>query len=205
MALSLAQLAVVSQQEHFQMAAYPLLSFERQLFSQQQKNWPDLRMVKPLANMQSSNSARFMVSWCHGASGLGLSRIELLKYLPADSVMIRQEIEDALQTTLNKGFGYNHSLCHGDLGNLELLLSATEQLDQAHYLEPLTRLTALLLESGEHNGWVTGLPLGVETPGIMLGLAGIGYEFLRLAQPQRIPNLLLLAPPSGVTAMEHSL
>jgi type 2 lantibiotic biosynthesis protein LanM len=198
MALSLAQLAAVSQQEHFQTAALALLSFERQLFSPQRKNWPDLRIVKASMHTQSPNAARFMVAWCHGATGVGLSRIELLKYLHCDNAMLQQEIEAALQTTLNEGFGYNHSLCHGDLGNLELLLSATEQLDQSHYLEPLTRLTAVLLESGERNGWVTGLPLGVETPGLMLGLAGIGYEFLRLAQPQRIPNLLLLAPPIHV-------
>jgi lantibiotic modifying enzyme len=200
MALSLAQLAAVSQQEHFQTAALALLSFERQLFSPQRKNWPDLRIVKASMHTQSPNAARFMVAWCHGATGVGLSRIELLKYLHSDNAMLQQEIEAALQTTLNEGFGYNHSLCHGDLGNLELLLSATEQLDQSHYLEPLTRLTAVLLESGERNGWVTGLPLGVETPGLMLGLAGIGYEFLRLAQPQRIPNLLLLAPPIHVAA-----
>jgi type 2 lantibiotic biosynthesis protein LanM len=200
MALSLAQLADVSQQASFQTAALTLLSFERQLFSPQQKNWPDLRPVKPPANAQVPNPARFMVAWCHGATGLGLSRIELLKYMHNDSAAIEQEIEIALQTTLNEGFGYNHSLCHGDLGNLEILLSATEQLEMAHYLEPLTRLTAVLLESGERNGWVTGLPLGVETPGIMLGLAGMGYEFLRLAQPQHIPNLLLLAPPINVAA-----
>lgn len=200
MALSLAKLAVVSQQEHFRTAASSLLAFERQLFSPQKQNWPDLRVIKDSATSQTSPAKRFMVAWCHGAAGLGLSRIELLKYMPADSAMIQQEIEAALQTTLNEGFGYNHSLCHGDLGNLELLLSATEQLDMHHYLDPLTRLTAVLLESGERNGWVTGLPLGVETPGIMLGLAGIGYELLRLAHPRHIPNLLLLAPPIHVAA-----
>ena len=200
MALSLAQLASVSQQEHFQVAACTLLSFERQLFSLQKQNWPDLRVIKPPVYNQLPNASRFMVAWCHGATGLGLSRIELLKYMHNDKAMIYQEIEVALQTTLKEGFSYNHSLCHGDLGNLELLLSATEQLDMTHYLEPLTRLTAVLLESGERNGWVTGLPLGVETPGLMLGLAGIGYEFLRLAQPHNIPNLLLLAPPIRVLA-----
>jgi hypothetical protein len=46
-------------------------------------------------------------------------------------------------------------------------------------------------------GWVTGVPLGVETPGLMTGLAGIGYELLRLAAPERVPSVLLLAPPAG--------
>ena len=36
---------------------------------------------------------------------------------------------------------------------------------------------------------------GVETPGLMVGLAGIGYELLRLADPAVIPSILLLEPP----------
>jgi lantibiotic modifying enzyme len=42
---------------------------------------------------------------------------------------------------------------------------------------------------------VTGVPLGVETPGFMVGLAGIGYQLLRLARPDEVPSALLLAPP----------
>ena len=39
------------------------------------------------------------------------------------------------------------------------------------------------------------MPLGVETPGLMTGLAGIGYGLLRLAAPERVPNVLGLAAP----------
>jgi lantibiotic modifying enzyme len=30
----------------------------------------------------------------------------------------------------------------------------------------------------------------------MVGLSGIGYQLLRLAEPDRVPSVLLLAPPS---------
>ncbi|GHO83568.1 type 2 lanthipeptide synthetase LanM family protein [Dictyobacter formicarum] len=194
MALSLVKLSVVCQQERFRIAASALLSFERQLFSSAHNNWPDLRPAPVGADQSLANAAsRFVVAWCHGAAGLGLSRMELLRY--DDNAILRQEVDIALKTTLKEGFGFNHSLCHGDLGNLELLLTATQRLGMTQYLEPLTQLTAMLLECGERTGWVSGLPLGVETPGMMLGLAGIGYELLRLAQPQVVPNLLLLAPP----------
>jgi lantibiotic modifying enzyme len=56
-------------------------------------------------------------------------------------------------------------------------------------------MTAMLLESIDTYGWVTGVPLKVETPGLMHGLAGIGYELLRLAEPENVPSVLLLAPP----------
>jgi lantibiotic modifying enzyme len=35
----------------------------------------------------------------------------------------------------------------------------------------------------------------VETPDLMVGLAGIGYELLRLAEPSVVPALLTLEPP----------
>jgi lantibiotic modifying enzyme len=36
----------------------------------------------------------------------------------------------------------------------------------------------------------------VETPGFMVGLAGIGYQLLRLAEPENVPSALVLAPPT---------
>jgi hypothetical protein len=35
----------------------------------------------------------------------------------------------------------------------------------------------------------------VETPGLMIGLAGIGYGLLRLARPNDVPSVLQLAAP----------
>jgi hypothetical protein len=37
--------------------------------------------------------------------------------------------------------------------------------------------------------------LAVETPGLMTGLAGIGYGLLRLAVPTRVPSVLVLEGP----------
>jgi len=57
------------------------------------------------------------------------------------------------------------------------------------------RLSALILEDIEQNGWCTGAPKFVETPGLMVGIAGIGYELLRLAEPELVPSVLTLAAP----------
>ena len=88
-----------------------------------------------------------------------------------------------------------HSLCHGDLGNLELLLSAGETLDAPYWRSQTQRLSAIVLESIGRDGWLCGAPLGVESPGPMTGLVGIGYELLRLANPGGVPSVLVLAPP----------
>jgi lantibiotic modifying enzyme len=55
--------------------------------------------------------------------------------------------------------------------------------------------SADIVARARHGDWRCGVPAGVETPGLMLGLAGIGYGLLRLGLPNRIPSLLSLAPP----------
>jgi lantibiotic modifying enzyme len=37
----------------------------------------------------------------------------------------------------------------------------------------------------------------VESPGLMTGLAGIGYGLLRVAAPARVPSVLTLEGPHG--------
>ena len=90
----------------------------------------------------------------------------------------------------------NHSLCHGALGNAEFLLEAARRLDRPQDHEALKRAIRLVMTSLEDNGPVPGVPLGVETPGLMTGLAGIGYGLLRHSEPDKVPSALLLAPAS---------
>jgi len=184
-ALSLLRLAEVSQEERFRQAALQAIAYERSLFDADHRNWP--RILR-------QGDKDMPVAWCHGAPGIGLARLAALAYL--DDEQIRQEIEIALDTTLKRGFGHNQSICHGDLGNLETVLVATQVLDEPRYCTDLKRLTALVFNGIQEHGWVTGVPLGVETPGLMTGLAGIGYELLRLAEPERVPSVLLLASPA---------
>jgi lantibiotic modifying enzyme len=106
-----------------------------------------------------------------------------------------EEIEIGLHTTFAHGFSGGHSLCHGSLGNIEAFLSAWQVLRDPRYHVQLEQLTALVLDSIETRGYLMGTPHGVETPGLMVGLAGIGYELLRLAEPDKVPSLLVMAPP----------
>jgi lantibiotic modifying enzyme len=168
------------------------MHYERSLFSPEQQNWCDLRksMDTPTSGEQE---ASYMIAWCHGAAGIGLGRLKSLQYI--NDATIRAEIDAAIQTTLTRGFGSNHSLCHGDMGNIELPLMAAQVLDDPKLLQTVRQLAASLLESIETQGWITGIPMGIETPGLMTGLAGTGYMLLRLAAPDRVPSVLTLAEP----------
>jgi type 2 lantibiotic biosynthesis protein LanM len=198
-ALNLLRLFAVSGEERFRQTAFAAMEYERSLFSEEHRNWPDLRKeFRSLATsheqLEQQESNSYMVAWCHGAPGIGLARLDSLKYV--DDETLHVEIDAAFQTTLAHGFGLNHCLCHGDMGNLEFIQSAVRLLSLSQYEEQVRHLTSMLLDSIEREGWVTGVPLGIETPGLMIGIAGAGYALLRLAAPERIPPVLLLAPPS---------
>ncbi len=194
--LSLLKLAAASGEERFQKAAIAAMEYERSTFSSEKQNWPDFRDLEKADTTRSSQlegETIYMVTWCHGAPGIGLGRLASLQYI--DDAAIREEISIALKTTRLQGFGLNHSLCHGDLGNLEVLLTASQVLDDPQYHEHVKHFAAMILDSIDTQGWCTGIPMGVESPGLMTGIAGIGYELLRLAMAEKVPSVLLLAPP----------
>lgn len=167
-------------------AALAALAYERSLFLPEAGTWRDLRAER--------GGAPFAISaWCHGAAGVGLARIRGLPY--HGGPLTRAEIVAAVRHTLRIGFGTNHSLCHGDLGSLELLTLAADALATPHWHDRAQRLAGAVLDSIDERGWLSGAPHGVETPGLLLGLAGTGYGLLRLASPQRVPSVLTLAPP----------
>lgn len=193
---SLLALSALTGEARFRQAAQAAISYERSTFSAEQQNWPDFRPQDSSDEMAlgiAEQTPIFMTTWCHGAPGIGLGRLASLQYL--DEPALRKEIQMALATTLQRGFGSNHSLCHGDLGNLETVLYASHVLNNPEYGEQLQQLTAMILDNMDKHGWRTGIPLSVETPGLMTGLAGIGYQCLRLATPENVPSVLLLAPP----------
>lgn len=189
----LLKLAALTGEERFRKVALDAIAYERSLFSPTALNWPDLREFETAVRTGNQGQVSFMVAWCHGAPGIGLARLQCLPYL--DDAEIRSEIDIALKTTLTQGFGRNHSLCHGDLGNLELLLQASEILGEPQWRCQVDRLAAVILDSIAQHGWLCGIPLEVESPGLMTGLAGIGFGLLRLAEPRRVPSVLVLAPP----------
>jgi len=185
--------AALSGEIRFQEAALEAFKYEEGLFSAERKNWPDLREAEERSRTNEECEDAFRVGWCHGASGIALTRVRSLRHV--DNAQIRAEIDAGLDTTLNHGFGGNHSLCHGDLGNLEPLLQASEIVDTPRWQPHVSRVGADILKTIEENGWQCGVPFGVETPGLMTGLAGMGYGLLRLAEPSQVPAVLVLAPP----------
>jgi type 2 lantibiotic biosynthesis protein LanM len=192
-AWALLKLSALAGEERFHAAALAGIEYERSLFSNEHGNWLDQRDTGNFWGRKGQAEPRSITAWCYGAPGVGMARLSTLAELDDDDT--RSEIERAVRHTAARGFGQNHSLCHGDLGNIELLSEYARVSGDPHYASEVVRLSGVILESIRRYGWLCGLPSGVESPGLMTGLAGIGYGLLRLAAPECVPSVLTLAPP----------
>ncbi|WP_257458075.1 type 2 lanthipeptide synthetase LanM family protein [Archangium lipolyticum] len=191
-ALALLRLAAATGDERFHRMALEGLEFERGLFSSSERNWPDLRAGAAEEAGPHGGGTHFMTAWCHGAPGIGLARLAGLPQL--DDAQVREELAVATATTLERSFGQNHSLCHGDLGNLDFLLEAARSLRDESLERRVYRLARGILRGMDEQGYLFGLQRNQETPGLLVGLAGIGFGLARLAAPERVPSVLALAP-----------
>lgn len=159
--------------------AHAALDYERTLFDDTAMGWRDVR------EDGSGREPGYPSLWCHGAGGIALARVELAGTV--DGAERRAERAAALRATARSGFGVNFSLCHGDLGNLDVLLLAEETRHGT-----AVHQAAATLDDLDARGWVCGLPHGMAAPSLMVGLAGIGYGLLRVAAPERVPSVLAM-------------
>ena len=132
------------------------------------------------------------MAWCYGAPGVGLSRLQGYPHARNDEerAALRQEIEQAVRRTLERGPGQNHCLCHGDLGNLDVLYQALDRFPGEALTSDIHRFLEIVLASLDRDGWLCGTRGSIESPGLMNGFAGIGLGLLRLAEPRRVPSVL---------------
>jgi len=175
--------------ERYRDTARGAFLYEHGQYDPMQENWLDVGDKETAGKPRQGGEKATCMAWCYGAPGVGLSR---LTALGSADPFLRDDLEAALRATQDRGCGFNHSLCHGDLGNLDLLIQAETVLDRPDLKTEIARRAWSILDSLERNGSLCGTPLGLEVPGLMNGLAGIGYRLLRLAAPERVPSVLSL-------------
>lgn len=197
-ALALLELFVRTRDDRFLEGALGGFAYERRHFSAEQQNWPDFRSFASPNPQQPGYS----LAWCHGAPGIGLSRLRAFA-LTREETFLR-EAEAALAGTYrplsmaSPADGY--SLCHGLGGNAELFLVAADLLGDERYRAVAEAVGDRGIQSVhlQRNPWPCGVVSGGETPNLMLGTAGIGYFYLRLHDSRAVPSVLL-AEDGGYT------
>jgi lantibiotic modifying enzyme len=126
--------------------------YERQFFSPESSNWPDLRHTELGEYLYQGRTQelkdrilagdplepqpmRYMSAWCHGAPGIGLTRLRAWELL--DDPLYLDEARAAIAATLDslRDARMNYSLCHGRGGNAETLIEGARVLDDPALLE----------------------------------------------------------------------
>jgi type 2 lantibiotic biosynthesis protein LanM len=193
-AYALFQLYHLTGDTQFLEVAQAAIEYEKSLYLPEKKNWMDMRDLSVEAGNQRLEKAN-MVAWCNGATGIGFSRLGILA--KQDAPGMREELNVAVETTLKDSLGKNHSLCHGDLGNLDFLYEAALFTKDTNLQNRVYRFLKSVVKNIRTDGFLCGVPLKVENPGLMTGIAGIGYQLLRFAYPDRVPSVLMLEGPKG--------
>ena len=185
-AYALLQLYEVTAEKAYLAAAKEGIAYERSVFSPNAANWPDFRTFA-----QQNGQPGFMVSWCHGATGIGLARLGGLSIFSSDE--IEQDVEVALQTTQKYSLQDVDCVCCGNFGRIEMLLVAAEKLSRPELRLNAEKKAAWAVFRAQQIGGYQfpNLPNCVFSPSFFQGTAGIGYELLRLAAPGTLPSVLL--------------
>jgi hypothetical protein len=198
----------------FRFAAEQAFAYERQFFSAEAGEWPDLRhkvlgeygYERRLGDLRARLAReggplpfvpRFMTAWCYGAAGIAPTRLRAWQLL--GTPVYRAEAEAGLATTaasLEYGAGVpgSYSLCHGVSGNADPLLEAARVLARPE-LRERAREAALAAAAGAPGS------AGEVDSALLVGEAGLGYFLLRVADADT-PSVLCITTAHGAPAAD---
>lgn len=183
-ALALLMAGSVLKNEKYYNLAIELISREDLLYREDIKNWIDLR----------NNNKEALNYWCHGAPGILLARVKMMEYMrKEDRKLVKSKVTEALEQFIQNGFdrSNNHSLCHGIIGNIDILKTISETINDIELKETCKNLFNDFLEYIECDGIKYGLYGTLGMVSFMTGISGIGYGILRQINP-KLPSVLAI-------------
>ena len=170
-------------------------------------NWPDLRkdiftqetLDKLIKSFLSNDihefvSPSYMSAWCHGAPGIGMSRLHA--YDVTKKKIHLKYSKYAIQNTLATINipSRNYTLCHGILGNAHLLIDAYVVLNNKDaYLTAINMANNSIIDNNDNGGFISGISKtgALADCNLLNGLSGIGHFYLRLINPTSVSSVLL--------------
>ena len=193
-ALALEGLARIDADPRWSSAAAAARRYERSWYSAAVGSWADLR----------EGQVSYPHMWCHGSVGVAAERLAAVMGGTRDEMaaadlaggLAGARLAASALVDLPTGPGGSHAIngsqCHGLGGMSDLFVDAAlAEPDRAdEWLALARRCTAQMRrDAWRPEGWRTGVyPNGETTPGLMLGLAGIGWALLRAALPGEVPS-----------------
>ena len=184
-ALALARACRATGTPAYRDAAHRAIGYERSVFLMSENNWPRFRgQTDPL-----------MGAWCYGAPGIGLARLGCMA-AEIDDDRLPGEIEIAARWLQANEPGVSDHLCCGEFGKLDMLLEAGRRLGRPDWIDAAQRRASAVIDraDADRGGFhsLAGSTETMFTPGFFNGLAGMGYQMLRLADTDgHLPGVLL--------------
>lgn len=125
------------------------------------------------------------VTWCNGIAGILLTRIRIKEIIKEQKItqIIDKDIEKISSIILNYPLKKALSICHGSVGNIYILGEYAEKIKDESLGILCKKYGAEVYERYMQN--IKLLLQEEKTPGIMSGIAGIGY----LAEWELMPDL----------------
>jgi type 2 lantibiotic biosynthesis protein LanM len=132
--------------------------------------------------------------WCHGLSGMIISRIEILKYISDSEISrdLKQMVNGLIECQQSLFNG--DSLCHGNSGTMIAIKMCLDHgYGEKHKLNEIFNqmLSQILGEKLYTQSYKVLKTLTVENPTLFTGIAGIGYMMLKISNPMT-HNILTL-------------
>lgn len=198
-ACALDELFRVTGDPEFHLAADGAWRYETSWFDDSERNWPDFRVDGAAAPAGGPRSERFSCAWCHGAPGTALALARHIAFDPGSRPELEPLLAASLETTIvsvtprpRDTKGVSFCLCHGIAGNADVLMQIARLAGRTDP-DPAVLSAAHIGVDRHHEAgnWPCGVPDGDETPGLLLGLAGIGHFYLRLHDAS-VPSPLTL-------------
>ncbi|MGI8744285.1 MAG: lanthionine synthetase LanC family protein [Bryobacteraceae bacterium] len=176
-------------------AAMQGIRYEQSWFQSDVENWPDFR-GQPVTRPDGTARYNCALAWCHGAPGIALGRLRA--YQITRDPEIRAQAEAAVRSTARALAASipgqeSYCLCHGAGGNAESLIYASRVLGERTYMRAAEQSGVRGIELYHRAGlnWPCGVTGGGMNPSLLIGLAGIGYFYLRLYDEARFPSVLI--------------
>lgn len=184
--LAVASANSIIDEPELQNAAEAILRLESERYSSVDKNWPDLRIAS-IENLREPPC-----QWCHGAIGIGLSRVSTARLLGSSPIAIR-DIERAVDATYSRQMRPVDHLCCGNIGITEFLGDAARQMGRSDIESAARERLCNLISAARRNGsfrW----PVGGDSVnvGLFIGLSGIGYSLMRDLSAGEFPSVATL-------------
>jgi type 2 lantibiotic biosynthesis protein LanM len=129
--------------------------------------------------------------WCHGAAGIGLARLAMVRFGQVPAATVADDVDHALRDTARHWPCHVDTLCCGSLGTVELYAEAGKILHRPPLAEDGARRLGAVLRTKKAAGdfrWNHGT--GRFNLGMFRGLAGGGYTCLRRLDGS-LPNILI--------------